>query len=133
MRTTFEKNTDDASVTNYAGNAGSDCIRQRGSSAGKQSGARGLCFYGWYLDPECTQKADLDASLTANWTVVYAGWAEQTEISVTKVWNDANDKDGLRPDGALVILLANGEETDHVLSLNEENGWKGVFTGHQQV
>ncbi|MCI5923400.1 MAG: Cna B-type domain-containing protein [Oscillospiraceae bacterium] len=126
---TFEKNTDDASVTNMP--ATQDQIAYGSAAAAPESNPvrEGYAFTGWYLDPECTQKADLDASLTANWTVVYAGWAEQTEISVTKVWNDANDKDGLRPDGVLVILLANGEETDHVLSLNEENGWKGVFTG----
>lgn len=125
----FEKNTDDSFVTNMP--ATQDQIAYGNAAEPPESNPvhEGYAFMGWYLDPECTQKADLDASLTANWTVVYVGWAEQTEVSVAKVWDDENDKDGLRPDGVLVILLVNGEETDQVLSLNKGNGWKDVFTG----
>lgn len=31
-------------------------------------------FTGWYLDAECTQPLDPDTGLTANWTILYAGW-----------------------------------------------------------
>lgn len=31
-------------------------------------------FTGWYMDSECTQPLDPDTGLTANWTILYAGW-----------------------------------------------------------
>ena len=49
------------------------------------------------------------------------------EVDVTKVWDDANDQDGLRPDMITVILKANGEKTDKALVLNEGNNWTGSF------
>ncbi|MEI3604296.1 Cna B-type domain-containing protein [Pseudogracilibacillus sp. SE30717A] len=53
---------------------------------------------------------------------------EQVSISVNKIWEDANDQDGLRPDSITVKLLANDEETDKELTLNAGNGWKDTFT-----
>ena len=52
---------------------------------------------------------------------------EKTEVSVTKVWNDNNDQDGLRPEDITVKLLANGEATGKVLVLSEDNDWTGTF------
>ena len=46
-----------------------------------------------------------------------------------KVWNDADDQDGMRPDAVTVRLLADGQKTDRALTLNAANGWKGNFTG----
>lgn len=51
-----------------------------------------------------------------------------TDIAVEKIWDDANDQDGLRPDAIVVHLYADGEDTGKVLTLNEENGWKGTFS-----
>ena len=51
---------------------------------------------------------------------------EITQISVTKVWSDNNNQDGLRPDSVDVTLLANGVEKETV-TLNEGNGWKYTF------
>ena len=53
----------------------------------------------------------------------------ETRISVNKVWNDANDQDGLRPESIEVELYANGKATGKKLVLNGSNGWKGTFTG----
>ncbi|WP_058308511.1 Cna B-type domain-containing protein [Gracilibacillus massiliensis] len=53
---------------------------------------------------------------------------EQTSINVVKNWNDAADQDGIRPDAITVKLLADGEETDQELTLNEANNWQGDFT-----
>ena len=39
----------------------------------------GYTFTGWYTDADCTQKYDFASGLTANWTVLYAGWQEETE------------------------------------------------------
>ena len=45
-----------------------------------------------------------------------------------KVWDDADDQDGLRPDFITLHLVADGEDTGKVLTLNEENGWSGTFS-----
>ena len=48
-------------------------------------------------------------------------------LNVTKVWDDENDNDGLRPDHVTVHLLANGKPTGRTLELNAENNWTGAF------
>src|SRR5699024_6513604 len=53
---------------------------------------------------------------------------EQTSINVVKAWEDANNQDGNRPGSITVKLLANGEETDQVVVLSEENNWQADFT-----
>ncbi|MDO4806001.1 MAG: Cna B-type domain-containing protein [Coriobacteriales bacterium] len=60
------------------------------------------------------------------------GWYEITNTRVTnvdvrKVWDDADDADGLRPKSVTVRLLADGEDTGDSLVLSDENGWKGTF------
>ena len=51
------------------------------------------------------------------------------EIPVEKVWEDADDQDGVRPESISVKLLANGEDTGKTLVLNSDNEWKGEFSG----
>lgn len=53
---------------------------------------------------------------------------EKTEISISKVWDDDNDRDGLRPDSVTVLLLANGFDTGKSAELSEENDWYAEFT-----
>ena len=50
------------------------------------------------------------------------------DILVTKEWNDADNQDGIRPDSVIIKLLADGEDTGKILTLNEDNEWKGKFT-----
>lgn len=45
-----------------------------------------------------------------------------TSATVRKVWNDANDQDGLRPTSVTVNLLANGQVTQTV-TLSANNNW----------
>ncbi|GIN72971.1 hypothetical protein J14TS2_34460 [Bacillus sp. J14TS2] len=54
--------------------------------------------------------------------------AGETSINVAKVWKDAENQDGIRPEAITVILLENGEETEQSLVLNESNNWEGTFT-----
>lgn len=49
-------------------------------------------------------------------------------VAVKKIWEDASDQDGLRPDAITLHLVADGEDTGKTLTLNEENGWSGTFT-----
>lgn len=47
-----------------------------------------------------------------------------TSISVSKKWNDANDKDGIRPDNVTVQLYANGDKSGEPITLNYNGGWE---------
>ena len=53
----------------------------------------------------------------------------KTQVNVTKVWQDENDKDGIRPSSVTIRLLADGEDTGKMLVLSEANNWSGSFTG----
>ena len=61
-------------------------------------------------------------------TITNTHTPEKTALSVKKVWDDADDQDGKRPDAVTVRLLADGESTDRALTLNAGNGWSGSFT-----
>ena len=50
-----------------------------------------------------------------------------TEINVTKVWNDENDYDGIRPDSVTVYLFADGEKVNELI-LTAADGWIGTFS-----
>ena len=61
-------------------------------------------------------------------TVELTGTPETIDIPVTKVWNDNNNQDKLRPTQITVTLLANGSPVSgKTLTLNAGNGWKGTF------
>ena len=62
-------------------------------------------------------------------TITNTHTPEKTALSVKKVWDDADDQDGKRPETVTVRLLADGQNTDRALTLNAANGWKGNFTG----
>lgn len=52
---------------------------------------------------------------------------QEKRISVEKVWDDENDKDGKRPDTITIELVKDGTATGEILSLNDENDWKDTF------
>jgi len=45
------------------------------------------------------------------------------DLSVNKVWADANNQDGIRPGNVEVTLLADGEIFEDPITLSEENNW----------
>ncbi len=51
---------------------------------------------------------------------------ETVDITVTKTWEDDDDKDQIRPESITVRLLADGEEVDNA-TLTEKDGWKHTF------
>ena len=53
---------------------------------------------------------------------------EVTTKSVTKVWNDFNNQDGIRPESIEVELYANSKATGVKATLNEDNNWSYQFT-----
>lgn len=48
------------------------------------------------------------------------------DVTVTKVWADEGDKDGIRPQAVTVHVCAGDEDTGVVLELSEDNGWTAV-------
>ena len=52
---------------------------------------------------------------------------EKTSIEVSKVWEDSQNQDGIRPDKVKILLLADGEDTGKFLELSAESEWKGTF------
>ena len=58
---------------------------------------------------------------TVSYTVV--------NVTVTKVWDDNDNADGLRPDSVTVELYADGEATGNTLVLSEDNDWTATFGG----
>jgi len=67
-------------------------------------------------------------STAYNWTVVNNHTALLTEVNVTKVWNDNNNNDGVRPENVTVVLFADDVKVNETV-LNSTNGWKYSFTG----
>ncbi|WP_406711079.1 Cna B-type domain-containing protein [Trueperella pyogenes] len=65
---------------------------------------------------------------TRGYTVTNTHTPAVTAIPVLKVWDDADNKDGLRPDSITVRLLANGKPVEgQSLTLTKDNAWKGQF------
>ena len=52
-----------------------------------------------------------------------------TVATVVKVWDDADNQDGKRPEKLTVKLLADGTETGKSVTLPTEDGWTATLTG----
>jgi len=63
-----------------------------------------------------TSKTGTVTTLTNSYTT------EKTSATVRKVWNDAENQDGKRPDG-LTVNLMNGESVVNTVTLNAANSW----------
>ncbi|MDD7282068.1 MAG: Cna B-type domain-containing protein [Erysipelotrichaceae bacterium] len=68
------------------------------------------------------------------YTATYNGYnitnkhsAEQTSVSVQKIWNDGNNQDGLRTNAVVVKLLADNQDTGKTVTLSDANSWQAVF------
>ena len=53
----------------------------------------------------------------------------QTSATITKIWADADNQDGIRPESITVTLLANGKETETTATLKAANNWTETITG----
>ena len=53
---------------------------------------------------------------------------QETSVKVTKVWDDNNNQDGVRPTSVTVKLLADGSDTGKSITLNAGNNWTYTFT-----
>lgn len=51
-------------------------------------------------------------------------------LNVEKIWHDANNQDGKRPDSITVSLIKNGQTTDKTIIIKDDGkgNWQGTFT-----
>ncbi len=63
-----------------------------------------------------------------NFTITNTYTPGKTSVSVTKIWDDQNNKDGLRPTEVEVELLANGKSINKTVKLNAANNWTHTWT-----
>src|SRR5699024_9057582 len=53
---------------------------------------------------------------------------EFTDLTVNKVWNDEENRDGLRPESIEVQLVADGQNQGEPVVLDEANNWSYTWT-----
>ncbi|KAF1295227.1 hypothetical protein BAU15_05620 [Enterococcus sp. JM4C] len=77
----------------------------------------------------------ISEEVVANYTTTYEGFditnsytPGKTGVTVTKIWADANDQDGLRPETIAVQLFADGEKQGEEITLNAANSWTHTWT-----
>ena len=68
------------------------------------------------------------------YTITNEHTPEKITVKGKKIWDDANNKDGIRPDSITVALLANGKETGKTVTVTKatalsDNEWAFEFTG----
>ena len=71
-----------------------------------------------------TEVTDKDGKYTITNTHTPA----KINVKGQKIWDDANNKDGIRPDSIVVKLLANGVETGKTATASAASGWTYEFT-----
>ena len=79
------------------------------------------------LEPNTLGEFTISEDQKYGYGVLVQNW-QCRELKVSKVWEDSNNQDGLRPSSIDVKLLANDKDTGKVLKLSSDNSWKGTFT-----
>ena len=73
-------------------------------------------------DPVKGYKSQISGyDVTNNYTI------EKTSLPVSKIWQDENNQDGIRPERVIIKLFADGIDTGKSLLLSESNSWMGSF------
>lgn len=74
--------------------------------------------------------AEYTSSITAtgtNYTITNSYTPKKITLIGSKVWNDADNQDGIRPSSITVHLFANGVDTGKTAVASEATGWKYSF------
>ena len=69
----------------------------------------------------------VDDSNKGNVVITNSRTPEVTEVAVKKIWDDADNKDGLRPEKITVRLLADGQEVAEK-EITATDNWQASFT-----
>ena len=84
----------------------------------------------WITSKTVVEGAESDSTTHKEYTKV---GLEEVTFEATKVWNDDNDRDGLRPESVTLELLADGEPTGETVTLpivdpdTGEESWTATF------
>ena len=70
-----------------------------------------------------------DGTKANNYVVTNKHVPATTELTVTKVWEDDDDRDGIRPDSINVQLYKDGVAEGDPVSINESKEWTYTWTG----
>ena len=73
---------------------------------------------------QCTDPASAADGMVM--TCINTHAPETTSLGVNKVWNDANNQDGSRPNSITVHLVKNGVKTNQSATLNAANNWSNA-------
>lgn len=73
---------------------------------------------------QCTDPASAADGMVM--TCINTHAPETTSLGVNKVWNDANNQDGSRPDSITVHLVKNGVKTNQSATLSVANNWSNA-------
>ena len=84
-------------------------------------------FAGYNVDAEGNAQELTIPVVDGKFRIVNKHTPETANLNVRKVWNDFGDNDGKRPEAVIITLLENGQSTGKTLTLQAENGWKGVW------
>lgn len=77
-------------------------------------------FDGWDKTDDFAMTAE-DVEITGTWSFVYT---ETKNVTMTKVWEDDNDRDGVRPDSISVQLLDNmNNEIGDAVTVTANDSW----------
>ena len=75
-------------------------------------------------------KTNIVGNAKQEYIIVNTHEVDKTSIEVTKVWDDNEDQDGVRPESVVINLVANNVVLEkQSVTLNEENNWSAKFDG----
>ena len=74
---------------------------------------------------------DYSTSIAGN-DIVNSYTPKKTSVTVTKHWNDSNNKDKIRPTSIQVQLYADGEKVGDAVKLNADNQWTKTWANLAQ-
>ena len=78
------------------------------------------------------QETEVDPNYTSTvngMTITNKHEVETVDKTVTKIWDDDDNRDGIRPDRILVVLFANGDQVSEPVELRAETGWSHTWEG----
>ena len=70
---------------------------------------------------------EITGDAETGFTITNTHEPRKIEINVSKIWDDNDNQDGMRPESITVILFADGKDTGKSIILSDENNWTAKF------
>ena len=91
----------------------------------------GYRFLGWYGKDETNTFTENPYGFSKNITSdtnLYAVWVEETDIDIVKIWNDGNNRDGIRTSNVEITVNNYGDITLTQANEQDKNTWKTTIS-----